>query len=309
MTIHIHGEKLMNDKANYIQFYHNHFNYYQDIENIADVAVIHSFATMAYNNNRPYQSTYLFEQTLIQEKIPFDIIYDEHLKDLSKYKVLVLADQECLSDEALELIRKFVQSGGGLVATEHTSLYTDRRLRKIDFGLKDLFQTEAPQWIGGRSPLEPILNVPVLKNRVGSGRVVYIPEVKPVIEKRPASPMYNQYWLLPVNWEEITESVKWAAGNDLALEIQAPQTVAMELHQQKNTRYLMLHLLNYNVEKQPQVRNIKVGIKIPNKKEFTQVVLFSPDGNSNENLDFTRIGDKIQFKVPSLHVYNMVVIK
>jgi len=53
--------------------------------------------------------------------------------------VLVLADQECLDEDKLDLIRNFVRNGGGLIATEQTSLYTGRRLRKPDFGLKDLF--------------------------------------------------------------------------------------------------------------------------------------------------------------------------
>ncbi len=106
---------LRADQKNYINFFHNNFNYYRDVRNVADVAILHTFATMAYNNDRPYQSSYLYHQALIQEKIPFDIIFDDNLKDLSKYKVLVLADQECLSEEKLDLIRKFVNQGGGLV--------------------------------------------------------------------------------------------------------------------------------------------------------------------------------------------------
>ncbi|PYV26099.1 MAG: hypothetical protein DMG24_07815 [Acidobacteria bacterium] len=59
---------------------------------------------------------------MIQALVPFDIIFDDNLKDLRKYRVLVLADQECLDDEKLGLIRKFVENGGSLVATEHSTL-------------------------------------------------------------------------------------------------------------------------------------------------------------------------------------------
>ena len=88
------GYELPEDQKEYIRFFHRNFDFYREISNIADVAVLHSFASMAYNNDLPYQSTYLYEQVLIQNKIPFDIIFDDQLKDLSKYKVLVLADQE-----------------------------------------------------------------------------------------------------------------------------------------------------------------------------------------------------------------------
>ena len=55
-------------------------------------------------------------------------------------------------------IRKYVEQGGGLVATEHTSLYTEWRRRRPDFGLKDLFQVAAPTWPGQDAP-EKVLEV------------------------------------------------------------------------------------------------------------------------------------------------------
>ena len=35
----------------------------------------------------------LFEQTLIQFHIPFGLVFDQQLRDFSRYKALVLADQ------------------------------------------------------------------------------------------------------------------------------------------------------------------------------------------------------------------------
>ena len=142
------GYDLPEDQKNYIKFFHRNFEYYHAISNTSDVAVLHSYSTMAFNNDRPWQSTYLFEQALIQNRIPFDIIFDDQLKNLSKFKVLILADQECLNDESLALIREYVKNGGGLVATEFTSLYTEWRERKRDFGLKDLFKINPHDWNG-----------------------------------------------------------------------------------------------------------------------------------------------------------------
>ncbi len=153
------GYYASDDQQKYIKFFANNFEHFRDVDNIADVAVLHSYATMAFNNNRPWESTMLVEQALIQAKVPFDIIFDDNLRDLSKYRVLVLADQECLGDEQRELIRRFVQHGGGLVATEHSSLYTEWRERKRDFGLKDLLQVEAPPWRGADGP-EELLKLP-----------------------------------------------------------------------------------------------------------------------------------------------------
>ena len=263
---HPSGDPLPEEQGNYIKFFHRNFDYYRNIVNVADVAVLHSFATMAYNNDLPYQSTFLFEQALIQEKIPFDIIFDDNLKDLSKYKVLVLADQECLSDEKLDLIRAFVNRGGGLVATEHTSLYTEWRQRKSGFGLDDLFLIKAPEW--QRSSREHILNIPIKKNNIGKGRVVYIPGVQPSIPKPPAVAMSSRYWKLPVNWKELIESVQWASVNNLSVSVEAPLTVTMELTQKEDKSALMLHLVNYDLKKLP-IQNIKVDVQVPDGKKNT----------------------------------------
>ena len=159
------GYDLPQDQRRYLKFFHRNFDYYRDIDNVADVAVLHSYATMGFNNDRPAVSTMLFEQALIQGKVPFDIIFDDNLKDLSKYRVLALPDQECLTDEQMDLIRQFVHGGGGLVATEGTSLYTAWRQRRREFGLKDLLKVEAPPWRGALEP-DPILKIATVHNQI-----------------------------------------------------------------------------------------------------------------------------------------------
>jgi hypothetical protein len=300
------GYELPEDQKGYIKFFHRNFDLYRSITTIADVAVLHSFATMAFSNDRPYQSTYLFEQALIQEKIPFNIIFDEQLKDLSKYKVLVLADQECLNSENLDLIRSFVEQGGSLVATEFTSLYTEWRERKSDFGLKDLFKINPPDW-NGRNSQESVLNIPIQKNLAGKGKVVYIPEVQPSIPKPPAEAMTSQYWKLPVNWKELIESVKWASGKNLSVSIEAPLTVTMELVRKEDQSAMILHLLNFDTRNTP-VKNIKVDIQVPAGKRVTQVTVLTPDGGKDEILQFKNEENRIVFIVPRLDVYNLIVI-
>ena len=300
------GYQLPEGQRKYVRFYHDNFDYYRDIDNISDVAVLHSYATMAYNNDQPYQSTFLYEQALIQGKIPFDIIFDDNLKDLSKYKVLVLADQECLSDEKLDLIRNFVKQGGGLVATGNTSLYTEWRQRKREFGLKDLFSAEVQP---ARRLTEGSLKTSPLRNTVGNGRVVYIPEVIPSIEKPPASSMLSNYWELPKNFKDLVESVSWAAGKNLSLEVKAPVFIAAELTKSLDESKFMLHILNYNVGKDKSVKDIDVSLKVPEGKKVKELFMLSPDKEGIESLAFNIKDGQAVFKVPLLEVYDLVVIK
>lgn len=302
------GYDLPQDQRQYLKFFHRNFDYYRDVDNMADVAVLHSYATMAYNNDRPAVSTMLFEQSLIQGKVPFDIIFDDNLKDLSKYRVLALPDQECLTDEQMTLIRKFVSGGGGLVATEGTSLYTPWRQRRRDFGLKDLLKVDAPPWRGAYEP-DAILKTPILHNQIGQGRVAYIPEVKPAIPKPSGEDMTSEYWKLPVNWRELNDAVKWAAGGQLSLEVVAPATVAAEITEQKQSKTVLVHLVNYNVAKAPSVRGIVVNLRLAHQQKVRKAFLLSPEDESSVPLAVTENNGRAMIPIPLLRTYALAVIQ
>ncbi|MCF3109886.1 beta-galactosidase [Niabella sp. CC-SYL272] len=299
--------ELSQDQKDYIRFFRDHFEYYTGTTNIADVAVLHSFNTMAYNNDRPYQSTFLFEQSLIQGKIPFDIIFDEQLKNLDRYKVLVLADQESLTDEQQELIRAFVRNGGGLVATEHTSLYNSWHQRKAQFGLYDLFKVNAPEW-HNRSTPETILSITGQRNNIGKGRVAYLPEVIPSQPKPAMVAMSGKYFRLAKNHRQLIEAIRWASGDALSIEVEAPETVTMELVKQENRNRLLLHLVNFNYQNSG-VENIKVASTIPGGKKIQQVRVLSPDGKTSNTPAFQQEKGRVHFTVPQLKLYNLVVIR
>ena len=79
----------------------------------------------------------------MESHLPLDFISDLTLEQdnaLEQYKVLALPDAACLSEKALANIRRFVQNGGGLVATQNSSLFDQDGNQRGDFGLADLFQ-------------------------------------------------------------------------------------------------------------------------------------------------------------------------
>jgi len=302
------GYDTPEDQRRYVQFFHKNFDQYRGVDNLADVAVLHSFASMGFNNDRPAVSTMLFEQALIQSHIPFDVIFDDNLKDLSKYRVLALADQECLDEQQMDLVRKFVSNGGSLVATEYTSLFTNWRERRRDFGLKDLFHASAPPWQGARAHEQFPRTGPV-RSQAGRGRVAYIPEIQPAIEKPLGARMTSQYWKPPVNWKEITDSVRWAAGGSFSLELNAPSTVIAEPMEQRGAKKLLVHLVNYNVARTPSVSNIGVTFRLPHGAAVSKVTLLSPDRVEAPTLSHKVQDGAVAFTVPRLATYDLAVIQ
>jgi len=85
----------------YVSFFRSNIRDLIHTTEVADAAILRSFSSNQFNPSQSNFHTVLFEQTLIQSKIPFAIIFDRQLQDLSKYKVLILADQDALSDEQL----------------------------------------------------------------------------------------------------------------------------------------------------------------------------------------------------------------
>jgi hypothetical protein len=78
---------------------------------------------------------------LIEGRFLFDFIHEEQLtpETLSKYSALILPNVALLSDVECQRIRAFVASGGSLLATFQTSLFTERKEARTNFGLGDVF--------------------------------------------------------------------------------------------------------------------------------------------------------------------------
>ncbi|MCD6593068.1 beta-galactosidase trimerization domain-containing protein [Candidatus Bathyarchaeota archaeon] len=81
-------------------------------------------------------------RSLIHEHVHFVCLFDTQLtwEKIKDFKVLVLPNVVSLSDSQIDLLKRFVKEGGGLVATYKTSLYDEKGLMRRDFGLKDLFK-------------------------------------------------------------------------------------------------------------------------------------------------------------------------
>ena len=81
------------------------------------------------------------EAALVDNHIPYGFVTDNDLtaEKLPSYGVLCLPNAMCLSDAQIQVIRKFVENGGSLLASYKTSLFDEKGAKRPDFGLKDVF--------------------------------------------------------------------------------------------------------------------------------------------------------------------------
>jgi len=108
-------EPMSNDLAPMIRFFHKRRDLLRDAGVVADVAVLRSNPSLLFADPKVARLTSHAEQALISNRVPFQIIYEHNLGDLKRYRALILAGCQALSDGQVAQIRQFVESGGRLL--------------------------------------------------------------------------------------------------------------------------------------------------------------------------------------------------
>ncbi|MGA2798423.1 MAG: alpha-amylase family protein [Thermoguttaceae bacterium] len=272
--------------------------YYTGADNVADVAVLRNWPSMAYSINSTYVPATLMEQVLIQYKIPFDLLFDEQLDRIGRYGAVILAGQECVSNDQAETLLQYVRGGGSLVLTGNTGQYNQWRERRR------------------ANPLLPA-------RTEGKGRIVYIPEIVRADSRTSRTPADDQdpepganltrgqrmspaQWVLPKNHAEIYKAVVDALPNGLSITTEAPLTTVMELLNRPATRETIAHFINF--DRQNKLAPFSVALRRQFPGRVKSVTCFSPDADDPAQVSFQESGDSVTFIVPSTKLYSMIVV-
>jgi hypothetical protein len=248
------------------------------------------------------------EQVLIQHKAPFDIIADDHIGSLGRYRAVVLPEQESLSKDTVDRLLAYARNGGVLVFTGRTASYNERRERRSVNPLLSLIPPEARKRISSRAE--------------GKGRLVYVPQIlrarggsdnEPVenpeiqISRRVRSERLEpSEWTLPKNHDEIFHAVTDHLSEGLSISTDAPLTTVMELVNRAKTRETIVHFINFDRKKTTGPFTVDL------RKQFSggvkSVTYISPDADDQKPLDFKEASGRLNFTAPATRLYGMVVV-
>jgi hypothetical protein len=261
----------------------------------------------------------LVEQALIQSNIPFHMIFDEHLDSLSPSvcKVLILPNSECLSDNQITLIRRFVEAGGGLIATEQTGLYDAWRRVRLAPGLQGLVADQAlgmsyqESAMSGAGPLTSGKGNAgaTTHNEVGGGRVAYMSAIEFDGALPPPEPYFSigmSLWKRPKNWRQLIDAIAWASRGDIPLEVQGPQYLIANMVEQPDRHRRLVHLVNCDAEHVSSIANVKVRCAMAAGESAATVRFYSPDSSSGELLKGESRDGMVSLTVPAFKVYGVV---
>ncbi|MBN2290548.1 MAG: beta-galactosidase [Candidatus Glassbacteria bacterium] len=277
----------------FIGFFHRNKELYRGLEVLADVGVLRDFASLTFGGWAPYLATIQAEQVLIQERVPFDLLFEQDWDRLAEYPVVVAAAQENLSSEKIAALRRYVESGGGLVVVGRTGAYDERRRSR---GESDSFW----KLIG----LGPAAEDRPARLELGRGRIYYLPS----FETHPQVPetddrVYPDYWFLPLNREQFLEGMRWCRGGEFSVAVQTRPHVAAAHYRKGSGR--QVHLVNY-LPASP-VSGIRAVFA---EKGFKprKAVLFSP-GHEPLKLELEPSGKGYSVVIPQLGTYCVLTVE
>jgi len=322
-TVAYAGEDpLQSEMVKYIDFYRQHRDLYDGSEDDATVALLRSYPSITYHQSRAQLSAILVEQALIQSRVPFRLIFDEHLGDLAKYKVLVLPDSECLSDAQLASIKAFVAKGGGLVALGEAGRYDEFLRRRRTPGLGEILPSVNAGGGrgfggggggggrgGGRGRGAQAAGSTV-KADYQAGRAAYISAAEfdgPMPEMGANFGIRNQFWRNPKNAAQIVEAVRWAGRDALPVTVGGPDYLIANLVTQPDRKRWMLHLVNYNTNGQA-IPAVDVTSPAGSGK-LAAVSVFSPDSSGEQKVVPQSDSSGSHFQVPEVRSYAVVVMQ
>jgi len=284
-------------KKQQIRFFRDNFEHYADTESVGGIALLRSRYALSYSMTAPHHHALLWEQTLIQSGLPFDIIFDEQMADLSKYQALVLPNVDCMCDEMMETVRRYVEAGGGLVATGETSTHDLWRRRRPEMGLRDVLGANAR--LGG-DPHH------ATRHNCGKGRAAYLPAILTEADLSDAASFRSSCWKLPLNVRAMREAVEWASRDRLPAWLEGPETVVAEFLTQPSLGKHLVHLVNFDLSRSRHDLDIK--LRLPRGSRVQSVMALDPDARRPERLRAQREGQVSTIRVPSLDIYRLVVI-
>ncbi len=145
-----HEDRRMYHTAGpFLQWHKNNKAFLTDRRPLAAIGVVWSQEnTDFYGRDNAHELVDLpwqgITQSLIRARIPYLSVHADHIdRDGSQFSLLILPNLALMTDEQVASVKRFMERGGHLMATDETSLYNEDGVPRNDYALADLFGAHA----------------------------------------------------------------------------------------------------------------------------------------------------------------------
>ena len=287
--------ELQQTLTDYFRFRHAHrvLFAHQATASWAQIAVAYSVPSMmyynyGYANAPPVTALSGITRALEEGHLPYDVVLFKHpemhadrvtLRDLQAYRLIILPSLECLSDSQVDLLTRYLHSGGAI------GLLGDCAIRNED----NLPRRRPP--------------VPDWRK---TGRLVDIlPPGTGFLDVRAKESAATR---------ELTraaiESVGRALDADKILSGDLPHTLWLKTWRYADD-FLSLHFVNYDIDfesgRATATEPAELILAMPADIPAEEAVWLTPDGKM-QAVEFQTTGSKVHFTIPKIRVYGVLVI-
>ena len=257
----------------YLGFVRKHENLILSAKPVRDVAVLHTFPSLAFDAQYAWDRLAAAEEILIRGGYSWEVVFDDQLQRLDGFSVLVLSGQSYLTDRACDAIKSFVDRGGGIVILGENGKYDDEG-RSLEKNRLDILQ--------GSRVIR--LDFTPARNDSAKGHAICVK--------------------LPTNWKKVAEAIEQAANGRLSAHQRSSTEVALSASLMNDGR-LVVHLVNYAAPQQSPPLQVELGEAMKDRRAAR---LLTPAA-SELKLPLRRDGNRLLLEVPPLDAYGIVVVE
>ena len=194
---------------------------------VRDVAVLQTFASMAFDAAAASALVLGAEEVLIRSGFAWETVFGDALDRLQGFAALVLAGQSHLRDEECRAICDFARRGGGLVLAGDNAQYDEH---------------------GGRRAANPL-------DQLAGPQIV---RLEPRLVRAAGESGYTDQIPLPRGHQQVADALRKAIGDRLSVRLSGSDTVATAAYELADGR-LAAHLVNYAAPKPPEGLKLWLG--------------------------------------------------
>jgi hypothetical protein len=308
-------------KRSFMKWLKENWDFYQNLEDIAEIAVWREQKAMAFADPLTYATATRVEQLLIEDRIPFTITSGQWP---STIKVLILPNLTNLGSEQCKKVVEFINHGGSVLVIGTTSLRDSWGRQYSDFNLRSILpEIVACPTSHSSSQHIAAANVPVVANsffadsgdcscrEIASGRVAYISSI---VDETDLPPFFNldnsinlnldtNNWKIPEKADELRNILSWLTRDSCIFTVDSSRGVIANYYQQEHTGIYFIHLVNLTGK---TAQHTEIKAMLPSV-EYT-VKSMSPYSGDGENLSWSQKNDELKITLKSLKTYTIIEI-
>lgn len=277
-----------------LQFIRRHAKWFTLTETFADVAVFRGRDSMVNNWQQTWQSTILLWQVLQRYGVQWDLVVEQDMSTLSRYRLLILPDCISLSNATLERIRDYVAGGGKVLTLGKAGQCDDwGRSRSGPMTGPD---AEMDEEFGLFRQADSTCSALFAAKAGDAGRVIPFDALTSPhpFHWNPSETwlprMDRSYWHFPLNGKELAATIRQNLDGRLLVMFDEPSFVVPQLL--RDADGVAFHLLNYDLNQTTETMRLRVNLPI------REAATFSLDDENLTPIAIQRDADETILTIP-----------